>query len=99
MVSDSRLIANMIYIVFDQPHVANLEVGENLEIVGGNIFEAIPPADAILLKWILHDWSDEEFAGKERNEKEWEKLFLAAGFTHYKITPALGLRSLIEVYP
>ena len=38
-------------------------------------------------------------AGKERNEKEWEKLFLAAGFTHYKITPALGLRSLIEVYP
>ena len=86
MVSDSRLIANMIvrqyeevfegltslvdvgdgtgtmakaiakafpqlkYIVFDQPHVANLEVGENLEIVGGNIFKAIPPADAILLK-------------------------------------------------
>ena len=87
MVSDSRLIANMIvrqyeevfegltslvdvgdgtgtmakaiakafpqlkYIVFDQPHVvSNLEVGENLEIVGGNIFEAIPPADAILLK-------------------------------------------------
>ena len=38
-------------IVFDQPHVvSNLEVGENLEIVGGNIFEAIPPADAILLK-------------------------------------------------
>ena len=37
--------------------------------------------------------------GKEREEKEWEKLFLDAGFSHYKITPILGLRSLIEVYP
>ena len=37
--------------------------------------------------------------GKERNKKEWEKLFLAAGFSHYKITPIVGLRSLIEVYP
>ena len=37
--------------------------------------------------------------GKEREEKEWEKLFLEAGFSHYKITPILGLRSLIEVYP
>ena len=37
--------------------------------------------------------------GKERNKKEWEELFLAAGFSHYKITPIVGLRSLIEVYP
>lgn len=37
--------------------------------------------------------------GKERNKKEWEKLFLAAGFSHYKITPIVGLRSLVEVYP
>ncbi|XP_043690292.1 trans-resveratrol di-O-methyltransferase-like [Telopea speciosissima] len=37
--------------------------------------------------------------GKERTEKEWEKLFLESGFSHYKITPLLGLRSLIEVYP
>ena len=36
---------------------------------------------------------------KERSEEEWEKLFLDAGFGHYKITPLLGLRSLIEVYP
>ncbi|KAL6330228.1 hypothetical protein AAG906_040150 [Vitis piasezkii] len=33
------------------------------------------------------------------DENEWEKLFLDAGFSHYKITPILGLRSLIEVYP
>lgn len=37
--------------------------------------------------------------GKERSEAEWEKLFLTAGFSHYKITHTLGLRSLIEVYP
>ncbi|KAK4271639.1 hypothetical protein QN277_020302 [Acacia crassicarpa] len=38
-------------------------------------------------------------AGKEREEKEWEKLFLEAGFSHYKITPIFGFRSMIEVYP
>ena len=37
--------------------------------------------------------------GRERNEKEWEKLFLDSGFSGYKITPILGLRSIIEVYP
>ncbi|KAL0399989.1 UNVERIFIED_CONTAM: putative O-methyltransferase 3, partial [Sesamum radiatum] len=38
-------------------------------------------------------------SGRERTEKEWAKLFFDAGFTSYKITPAFGLRSLIEVYP
>lgn len=37
--------------------------------------------------------------GRERTEKEWESLFLEAGFSHYKITPLFGLRSLIEVFP
>ncbi|KAL8506535.1 hypothetical protein ACS0TY_017428 [Phlomoides rotata] len=37
--------------------------------------------------------------GGERTEKEWAKLFLAAGFKSYKITPVLGLRSVIEVFP
>ena len=37
--------------------------------------------------------------GKERNEKQLAKLFANAGFSNYKITPILGLRSLIEVYP
>ncbi|CAI0445124.1 unnamed protein product [Linum tenue] len=37
--------------------------------------------------------------GKERSEKEWERLFLEAGFKHYKITALVGLRSLIEVFP
>lgn len=138
--------------IFDLPHVvANLEVSENVRCVPGDMFESIPPADAIILKWILHDWSDEDavkilkrcrealgkgegkkkkviiidmvmdntksdketvetqlfydmlmmtlVSGRERNEAEWAKLFVAAGFGDYKISPALGLRSLIEVYP
>lgn len=38
-------------------------------------------------------------SGKERNEQEWAKLFSNAGFSDYKISPILGLRSVIEVYP
>lgn len=38
-------------------------------------------------------------AGRERTEKEWAKLFFAAGFQKYNITHVLGLRSVIEVSP
>ncbi|XP_022764624.1 probable O-methyltransferase 3 [Durio zibethinus] len=139
--------------VFDLPHVvAGLEGRGNLKYVGGDMFDAVPASDADLLKWILHDWTDEEcltilkrckeaisshdkvrgkviiidmvlienqkandasietqlffdmlmmvlLTGRERKEEEWAKLFFAAGFSDYKITPILGLRSLIEVYP
>ncbi|KAH7844778.1 hypothetical protein Vadar_031570 [Vaccinium darrowii] len=136
--------------VLDLPHVvADLQGSGNLKFVGGDMFEAIPSTDAVLLKWILHDWSDEEsvkilkrckeaipskggkviiidmkvennekgddksietqlffdmlmmilLTGRERTEKEWAKLFVDAGFNDYKITPILGLRSVIEVYP
>ena len=36
--------------------------------------------------------------GKERNEEEWKKLFMEAGFQDYKITPLTGFLPLIEVY-
>ncbi|CAI9108259.1 OLC1v1007822C1 [Oldenlandia corymbosa var. corymbosa] len=147
-------------IVLDLPYVVDgLKSCDNLAFIGGNMFEAIPPADAIFLKWILHNWGDKEcvqllekckeaiqnkenggkviiidmvvmkdhqqernngakiidheaketqlffdmemmvlLAGKERNEEEWAKLFYEAGFNHYKITPLLGFRSLIELY-
>ncbi|XP_016456421.1 myricetin 7/4'-O-methyltransferase 2-like [Nicotiana tabacum] len=139
--------------VFDLPHViGDLNGSGNLEFVGGSMFDKIPNANAILLKWILHDWSDEDcvkilkkckeaipcrekggkviiidmvmedpklisdeefvraqhnmdllmmvlYAAKERTKKEWEKLFTESGFTQYKITPSLGSRSLIEIYP
>ncbi|KAF8043353.1 hypothetical protein BT93_A1634 [Corymbia citriodora subsp. variegata] len=137
--------------VLDLPNVVDGLVGsERLKFVGGDMFVAIPPADAVLLKWILHNWSDEKCidilkrskeaisgAGgvgkviiidivvgnqaddhrstetqlfwdmlmmatvdaKERGEEEWEKLFVDAGFSGYKIISHLGVRSLIEVYP
>ncbi|GJW04510.1 trans-resveratrol di-O-methyltransferase-like protein [Tanacetum coccineum] len=136
---------------FDLAHVIDgLQGSSNLINVGGDIFKGIPKADAVLMKWILHDWNDEEcirilkrckeaipskinggkliiidmvvnhaegdykfletqlfwdihmmvhVKGKERSEKEWAQLFVDAGFSEYKITPVLGLRSLIEVYP
>ncbi|XP_049412017.1 tabersonine 16-O-methyltransferase-like [Solanum stenotomum] len=138
-------------IVLDLPHVIGDRKGtENLEFVAGNMFDKIPHANAIFLKWILHSWSDHDcvkilkkckesipskekggkviiidivmedncsndqlvqsqhlmdllmrisYASKERSKKEWEKLFLEAGFSGYKIITSLGLRSLIEVYP
>ncbi|GLT29525.1 hypothetical protein SLA2020_043850 [Shorea laevis] len=38
-------------------------------------------------------------SGRERYEKDWERLFMEAGFSHYKVRPIFDLRSLIEVYP
>ncbi|XP_074287541.1 trans-resveratrol di-O-methyltransferase-like [Silene latifolia] len=48
-------------IVFDLPHVVDgLQGNEsNLEYVAGDMFKKIPSADVVMLKWILHDWSDE----------------------------------------
>ncbi|KAL9342503.1 hypothetical protein Peur_065828 [Populus x canadensis] len=47
--------------VFDLPHVvSDLQGSKNLKYVAGDMFQAVPPAEAILLKWILHDWSDED---------------------------------------
>ncbi|KAJ9170893.1 hypothetical protein P3X46_018956 [Hevea brasiliensis] len=57
--------------VFDQPHVvADLQGSKNLNFLGGDMFKAVPPADAILLKWTLHDWRDEECVKILKNCKE-----------------------------
>ncbi|MED6177124.1 hypothetical protein PIB30_094972 [Stylosanthes scabra] len=42
------------------PVVANFNTSGNLKYVGGDMFESIPQADAVLLKWVLHDWNDED---------------------------------------
>nr|CAD1822689.1 unnamed protein product [Ananas comosus var. bracteatus] len=47
--------------VFDLPHVVAAAPKSDLfNVVAGDMFEYIPPADAVLLKNILHDWNDEE---------------------------------------
>ncbi|KAI3796372.1 hypothetical protein L1987_39042 [Smallanthus sonchifolius] len=62
---------NLSYINFDLPQVVNgLEGSKNLSFVGGDMFEAIPKAQAILFKWVLHNWSDEECIGILKRCKE-----------------------------
>ncbi|KAK7314290.1 hypothetical protein VNO77_39505 [Canavalia gladiata] len=46
---------------FDLPHViAVAPKCDRVEHVAGDMFQSVPKADAIFLKWILHDWGDEE---------------------------------------
>ncbi|KAG8068026.1 hypothetical protein GUJ93_ZPchr0005g16322 [Zizania palustris] len=137
--------------VLDLGHVvAKAPSGTLVEYVTGDMFESVPPANAVLLKWVLHDWSHNECVkimkncrkaipsrnvggkviiidivvaadssdekkrelqalfdvclmflsnGIEREEHEWNKVFLEAGFSSYKIMSVLGFRSIIEVYP
>jgi O-methyltransferase domain len=56
-------------VLFDQPHVvgsaqevfAERGVGDRVRIVAGSFFDGVPEGgDAYLLKWIIHDWEDEE---------------------------------------
>nr|AFK42082.1 unknown [Lotus japonicus] len=52
---------NLKCIVFDRPQVVeNLSGSNNVSYVGGDMFQSIPKADAVLLKLILHDWIDKD---------------------------------------
>ncbi|CAJ1976044.1 unnamed protein product [Sphenostylis stenocarpa] len=45
---------------FDLPHVIQHAPSyPGVEHVGGDMFKNVPKGDAIFMKWILHDWSDE----------------------------------------
>ncbi|KAI5345943.1 hypothetical protein L3X38_013820 [Prunus dulcis] len=45
---------------FDLPHVVNHAPSyPGVEHVGGDMFASVPSGDAIFMKWILHDWTDE----------------------------------------
>ena len=63
-------------ILFDAPEViesarsalANSEVADRLQLAGGNFFESIPEGgDAIVMKWIIHDWNDEQSVAIMKN--------------------------------
>lgn len=49
-------------VLFDQPHVVEgVDLGDRCTVVAGSFFDSVPAGgDAYLLKWILHDWADEE---------------------------------------
>lgn len=45
---------------YDLAHVvAGASSHPGIEFVGGDMFVSVPKGDAILMKWVLHDWSDE----------------------------------------
>ncbi|WVZ53502.1 hypothetical protein U9M48_004433 [Paspalum notatum var. saurae] len=100
-----------------------------VEFITGDMFEYIPPADAVFLKCkraipsrdaggkviivnvvlghgaqdhailetqVLFDVYMMRYGGAQREEHEWRKIFLEAGFSDYKITPILGFQSIIE---
>jgi len=54
--------------VFDRPSVVaevpalpdEFGVADRCDYVGGDMFESVPEADAYFMKWILHDWTDQE---------------------------------------
>lgn len=61
--------------VLDLPHVvakaaAGTTDSNGVQYVAGDMFQSIPPADAVLLKWILHDWSDDECVRILKNCKQ-----------------------------
>ena len=44
-----------------QPKIATSDIADRCELVGGDFFQSVPSgADAIILKWIIHDWNDEQ---------------------------------------
>ncbi|CAL9171353.1 unnamed protein product [Musa hybrid cultivar] len=46
---------------YDLPHViSGAQPMPGVEHISGDMFEAVPSGDAIFLKWVLHDWSDED---------------------------------------
>ncbi|KAM7507714.1 hypothetical protein LguiA_018167 [Lonicera macranthoides] len=46
---------------FDLPSVIkNAPIQHGIQLVAGDMFVSIPKSEAILLKWILHNWDDEQ---------------------------------------
>jgi SAM-dependent methyltransferase len=42
-----------------QKHIEAAGLAARCEVIGGNFFEAVPEADACILKSVIHDWDDE----------------------------------------
>lgn len=59
-------------VLFDQPEVvAEAPKNGRIRRVGGNFFRDVPiQADAYVMRWVLHDWSDEESVGLLRNVRK-----------------------------
>ncbi|KAF8722837.1 hypothetical protein HU200_021966 [Digitaria exilis] len=47
-------VLDLLHVVAKAPSVSNVQ------FVAGNMFESIPPTNAIFLKYVLHDWDDDK---------------------------------------
>nr|CAD1834322.1 unnamed protein product [Ananas comosus var. bracteatus] len=57
--------------VLDLPQVVQgLPADGPVEFIAGSMFERVPLADAVMLKWVLHDWDDEDCVRILRRCKE-----------------------------
>ncbi|EFH43347.1 hypothetical protein ARALYDRAFT_491137, partial [Arabidopsis lyrata subsp. lyrata] len=56
---------------FDLPHVIEVaQVLDGVENVEGDMFDSIPACDAVIIKWVLHDWGDKDCIKILKNCKE-----------------------------
>jgi len=58
-------------ILFDQPTVVAQATDRRIACVGGDFFKDVPiQADAYMMRWVLHDWSDQESVGLLMNVRK-----------------------------
>ncbi|KOM57217.1 hypothetical protein LR48_Vigan11g024900 [Vigna angularis] len=68
MFNTTTIVTNRVLELYDGFKNINrlVDVG-GVEHVAGDMFESVPSGDAIFMKWILHDWDDEEFVKLLKN--------------------------------
>lgn len=62
-------------ILFDLPSVvdrtrtviADSDLSNRLQVMGGDFFEVVPPGDAYVMRHVIHDWDDDQAAAILRN--------------------------------
>ena len=84
--------------MFDLPNVApsanaaanEAGLAERIRAVGGDFFKSVPEGDLYLLKYILHDWSDEECLTILRNCREAAKPAARIAVVEQLLEPETG---------
>nr|QSL78015.1 caffeic acid 3-O-methyltransferase cytoplasmic [Nigella sativa] len=86
---------------FDLPHVIQHAPSyPGVEHVGGDMFDCVPSGEAIFMKWILHDWSDEDCVKLLKNcykaLPDHGKVILVEGILPVAVETNPGVQSLCE---
>ncbi|KAJ7959440.1 Caffeic acid O-methyltransferase [Quillaja saponaria] len=87
---------------FDLPHVIeDAPSHPGVEHVGGDMFASVPKGDAIFMKWICHDWSDEHCLKFLKNCYEAlpdnGKVIVAEGILPVAPDSSLATKSIVHV--